>query len=54
MNQLLVKDFIEKAFQFKGMQITWKYSGLREEGIDQNGIDFDDGKSLLNDFITAE
>ena len=33
-----VKDFIEKAFQFKGIQITWKYSGLREEGIDQNGI----------------
>ena len=33
-----VKEFIEKAFKFKGFAISWNNTGLHEEGIDQNGI----------------
>ena len=33
-----VREFVEKAFLFKGFKITWKNKGLKEEGIDQNGI----------------
>ena len=33
-----VKEFIEKSFKFKGYKLSWKNSGLDEEGFDQNGI----------------
>tara|TARA_A100001015_G_scaffold315998_1_gene429208 strand:+ start:1268 stop:2290 length:1023 start_codon:yes stop_codon:yes gene_type:complete len=33
-----VKEFVERAFKFKGFQIYWENSGLEEQGIDQNGI----------------
>ena len=33
-----VKKFVEKAFKFKGYDITWNNNGLQEKGIDQNGI----------------
>jgi len=32
-----VRTFIEKAFDYKGLQITWKGTGLDEIGIDQFG-----------------
>ena len=33
-----VKEFVDRAFKFKGYEIIWKNSGLEEEGVDQNGI----------------
>ena len=33
-----IKSFVEKAFKFKGYEITWGGSGLNEVGKDQNGI----------------
>ena len=33
-----VKKFVERAFKFKGYDITWNNNGLQEKGIDQNGI----------------
>lgn len=33
-----VKEFVEKAFKFKGYNITWRGSGIDEKGIDQNNI----------------
>ena len=33
-----IKEFINKAFNFKGFQISWQGEGLNEEGVDQNGI----------------
>ena len=33
-----VREFVERAFKFKGYEITWEGSGLNEVGKDQNGI----------------
>lgn len=33
-----VKEFVERSFKFKGYEITWRNSGLEEEGVDQNGV----------------
>ena len=33
-----VKQFVEKAFEKAGMTITWKGTGIDEQGIDQKGI----------------
>jgi len=33
-----VKEFVERAFKFKGYTISWENSGLKEKGIDQDGI----------------
>ena len=32
-----VREFVEKAFAFKGYKIEWKGEGINEIGIDQNG-----------------
>ena len=33
-----VRTFIEKAFAYKNVSITWVGDGLDEVGIDQNGV----------------
>ena len=33
-----VREFIERAFAFKGYKIRWDGEGLKEVGLDQNGI----------------
>ena len=33
-----VREFVERAFYFKGFEIKWKGSGINELGIDENGI----------------
>ena len=33
-----VRDFVERAFDFKGFKIKWKGKGIDEVGVDQNGI----------------
>ena len=33
-----VREFVEKAFKFKGYDIKWVGNGLREIGIDQNNV----------------
>ena len=33
-----VKDFIERSFLYKGLQLTWSGEELNETGIDQNGV----------------
>ena len=32
-----VKDFIERSFLYKGLQLTWTGEGVNEVGVDQNG-----------------
>jgi len=32
-----VREFVEKAFKYKNINITWKGEGLDEIGVDQNG-----------------
>jgi GDPmannose 4,6-dehydratase len=32
-----VRDFVERAFDFKGFKIKWKGEGLNEVGVDQHG-----------------
>ena len=33
-----VREFVERAFRFKGYEISWEGTGLNEVGKDQNGI----------------
>ena len=33
-----VRDFVNKAFAYKGYTLKWEGNGLNEKGIDQNGI----------------
>tara|TARA_B100001063_G_scaffold247268_1_gene291943 strand:+ start:7321 stop:8364 length:1044 start_codon:yes stop_codon:yes gene_type:complete len=33
-----VREFVERAFYFKGFEIKWKGSGINELGIDENGV----------------
>jgi len=33
-----VKEFVDRAFAYKGYKIHWEHEGLRELGIDQNSI----------------
>lgn len=33
-----VREFVEEAFRLAGYSITWRGSGVNEEGIDQNGV----------------
>jgi GDPmannose 4,6-dehydratase len=33
-----VRDFVERAFDFKGFKIKWKGEGINEIGVDQHGI----------------
>ena len=33
-----VREFVERAFDFKGFKIKWKGEGIKEVGVDQNGI----------------
>ena len=35
---ITVREFVEKAFLYKGYSIQWKGEGLNEIGIDQNDI----------------
>jgi GDPmannose 4,6-dehydratase len=32
-----VKEFVTRAFAFKGYELTWVGSGLKERAMDQNG-----------------
>ena len=33
-----VREFVERAFDFKGFKIKWKGKGINEVGVDRNGI----------------
>lgn len=33
-----VREFVEKAFAYKGCQITWEGEGVQEKGYDQDGV----------------
>ena len=33
-----VREFVDRVFAYKGYKIRWEHKGLRELGIDQNGI----------------
>lgn len=35
---ITVREFVEKAFLYKGYKITWMGSGLNKIGMDQNGV----------------
>jgi GDPmannose 4,6-dehydratase len=32
-----IRQFIEKSFMYKGIQISWIGNGLNEKGVDNNG-----------------
>ena len=37
-NTYTVKEFVNKAFLYKGYKLHWKGKGINEIGYDQNGI----------------